>query len=331
MGELRPLMLRIADHSEGTEMSDRTAGANFDMKALWLVATWMVLGVTHLHGQILHPAGPLPSFEVATIKPSNGGNAIPSISTPSESRTIDVTARNLIEQAYNIPWTPGLNQRVVGGPGWIDNDRYDVEARIDESLVATLGKMSKEQQKEQASLMMQSLLADRFKLKVHFESRELPVYALVVAKGGAKLAVGKESSPATEDKPSRPDVGFPTGSEDLLKGLLVVYRGQTAEMTAKAATLDELVHWFAGYSEIGGRTVVNQTALHGNYDFTLHWTRERLTAPAQQGSQPSTLSTDPDGPPLFTALQEQLGLRLVSTKAPVEVLVIDYIERPSEN
>jgi bla regulator protein blaR1 len=301
------------------------------MKALWLAATWMVLGVAQLHGQILHATGPLPSFEVATIKPSSGGNAIPSISTPSESRTINVTARNLIEQAYQIPWTAGLNQRVVGGPGWIDNERYDIEARIDESLVATLGKMSNEQQKEQTSLMMQSLLADRFKLKVHFESRELPVYALVVAKGGPKLAPARESPPTTEDNQPRPSVGFPTGSGDLRKGVLVVYRGQTAEMTAKGATVDELVHWFAGYSEIGGRTVVNQTALPGTYDFTLHWTRERLAAPGQQGSQPSALSTDPDGPSLFTALQEQLGLRLVSTKAPVEVLVIDHIERPSEN
>jgi bla regulator protein BlaR1 len=163
-------------------MNERAAGANFAPKALRLVTTWMVLGIGHLYGQILHATGPLPSFEVATIKPSNGGNAIPSINTPSESRTINVTARNLIEQAYHIPWTPVFNERVVGGPGWIDNDRYDVEARIDESLVATFGRMSNEQQKELTSLMMQSLLADRFKLKVHFESRELPVYALVVAK-----------------------------------------------------------------------------------------------------------------------------------------------------
>jgi bla regulator protein BlaR1 len=121
-------------------------------------------------------------------------------------------------------------------------------------------------------------------------------------------------------------------TEDLQKGILVLYRGQTAEMTAKGATLDELVHWFAGYSEISGRTVVNQTGLPGTYAFTLHWTREQLTAPGQQGVQAgSALSTDPEGPALFTALQEQLGLRLVSTKGPVEVLVIDHIDRPSEN
>src|ERR1700733_8671919 len=80
---------------------------------------------------------------------------------------MNVTARNLIEQAYGIPWTSSRNERVVGGPSWIDNNRYDVDARIDESLVGSFEKLSHEERKEQMSLMMQSLLADRFKLKVH--------------------------------------------------------------------------------------------------------------------------------------------------------------------
>jgi uncharacterized protein (TIGR03435 family) len=101
---------------------------------------------------------------VATVKPSNGDNTIPSVSTATESRTMNLTARNLIEQAYDIPWTPGRNERVVGGPGWIDNNRYDVDARIDQSLLARFEMLSHEERKEQMSLMMQSLLADRFKL-----------------------------------------------------------------------------------------------------------------------------------------------------------------------
>jgi uncharacterized protein (TIGR03435 family) len=84
---------------------------------------------------------------VATIKPSSGGNAIPSISTPTGSRTINVSARNLIEQAYRIPWTFNLNERVVGGPDWIDTIRYNVDARIDPALADALQKMSNEQQK----------------------------------------------------------------------------------------------------------------------------------------------------------------------------------------
>jgi bla regulator protein blaR1 len=296
-------------------------------KAWWLVATWAAFGVGQLYGQILHATGPLPSFEVATVKPSNGDNAIPSVSTATESRTMNVTARNLIEQAYSIPWTPGLNERIVGGPGWIDNNRYDVDARIDESLVASFEKLSHEERKEQTSLMMQSLLADRFKLKVHFQSSELPTYGLVIAKGGPRLTVTKNVPTNTGD-----DQPPPTRAEDVRKGILVLYRGQAAEMTAKAATLDDLVHWLAGYSEIGGRTVVNRTGLPGRYDFTLRWTRERLTAQGPLDERlRSAPSNVPEAPALFTALQEQLGLRLMSTKGAVEVLVIDHIDLPSQN
>ena len=162
---------------------------------------------------------------------------------------------------------------------------------------------------------MQSLLADRFKLKVHFQSAELPIYALMFANGGPKLTVTKDVPTTTgEDRPP-PKAGFPMRAEDVRKGILVLYRGQTAEMAAKAATLDELVHWLAGYSEIGGRTVVNRARLPGRYDFTLRWTRERLIAqgPLDEQLRSAPLNV-PEAPGLFTALQEQLGLRLISTK-----------------
>jgi uncharacterized protein (TIGR03435 family) len=290
----------------------------------------VAFGVAQLPAQILHATGPLPSFEVATVKPSTDGDAVPSVSTLTESRTMNVTARNLIEQAYRIPWTPGVNQRVVGGPAWIDSDHYDVDARVDESQAAALSAMSNQQQKEQTSLMMQALLADRFKLRVHFESRELPIYGLAVAKGGSKLAAAKETS-MEDDGPQRPSAVVPSSAEGLRKGIFVQYRGQEAEMTAKGVTLDQLVHWLAGYSEIGGRTVVDQTGLGGTYDFTLRWTRERLSAPPPSDPSGATSSTQPEAPALFTSLTEQLGLRLISTKGPVEVLAIDHIEKPSEN
>jgi len=306
----------------------------------WLATACLAVCAGPLYGQILHATAPAPSFEVATIKPSSGGNAIPSISTPAESRTTNVSARNLIERAYRIPWTSSLNERVIGGPGWIDTIRYDVDARIDPALAGALQKMSNEQRKDQTSLMMQSLLADRFKLKVHFESRVLPIYALVVAKVGPRLAPASEPSAAGADQPPQPSLPAnpepakpqPAAPDDLRKGIFVLYRGQQAEMTARGVTLDGLVHWLAGYSEIGGRTVVNQTGLSGAYDFTLRWTREPLTAAGQQDDSPnSAASPESAGPAMFTALQEQLGLRLQSTKGPVEVLVIDHIEKPSEN
>lgn len=305
-------------------------GVNLLWQTQWLATACLTVCAGPLYGQILHATAPLPSFEVATIKPSGEGNAIPSFSTPTESRTTNVTARNLIEQAYRIPWTPSLNERVIGGPDWIDAIHYDVDARIDPALADALEKMPNEQRRDETSLMMQSLLADRFKLKVHFESRQLPIYALLVAKSGPKLAPANEPTDAGRDQPPQPSI--PRKPEDVRKGILVLYRGQQAEMTAKGVTVDGLVRWLAGYSEIGGRTVVNQTGLTGAYDFTLRWTRERLTAAGQQDdSQNSATSPETEGPALFTALQEQLGLRLQSSKGPVEVVVIDHVEKPSEN
>jgi bla regulator protein BlaR1 len=313
-------------------MREGENGVRSNQKAWWLVATWAAFGFGQLYGQILHATGPLPSFEVATIKPSNGDDAIPSVSTATESRTMNVTARNLIEQAYGIPWTPGRNDRIMGGPGWIDNNRYDVDARIDDSLAARFEKLSYEERKAQMSLMMQSLLADRFNLKVHFQSSELPIYGLIIAKGGPKLTVTKDVPTTNGDDQPPAKVSIPTRAEDVRKGILVLYRGQAAEMTAKAATLDVLVNWLAGYSEIGGRPVMNQTGLPGPYDFTLRWTRERLIAQGPLDEQlRSAPSNVPDAPGLFTALQEQLGLRLMPTKGAVEVLVIDQIDLPSQN
>ena len=273
-----------------------------------MCVTCLALGVLQARAQILHATGPLPSFEVATIKPSAEGKVIPSISTPTESRTMDVTARNLIEQAYRIPWTPGLNERVLGGPEWIDTVHYDVDARIDASLVSAFATMPNEQRKDQIGLMMQSLLAERFKLRVHFESRELPIYALAVAKGGAKLAAAKEPAAIGEQEDSQRAGAIPLPSaEGLRKGIFVQYRGQQAEMTAKGVTLDELVHWLAGYSEIGGRTVVDQTRLGGTCDFTLRWTRERLGAPPAQSEQSGAgAGSEPESRGLFPVFRSSL-------------------------
>jgi uncharacterized protein (TIGR03435 family) len=156
-------------------------------------------------------------------------------------------------------------------------------------------KMNPAQQREQVSLMEQSLLADRFKLKVHFETREMPGFALVIAKGGPKL------TPAKDGESTR----------------LSLHQN---EMTATAITLDQWIH----SPFLGGRVVVDQTGLKGTYNFTLTWSDQPVNSDAGQ-------ENGTDAPSLFTAVQEQMGLKLVPTKAPVEVIVIDHIERPSEN
>jgi len=203
-------------------MSESATRAKFYQKALSLAAISMVIGIAQLYGQVLHATGPLPSFEVATIKPASGHGSIPSKATPAESRTTNVTTRNLIEQAYQIPWTLDLNDRVLGGPGWIDSNRYDIDARIDESLSAALEKMPNDKRKEQTNLMIQSLLADRFKLKVHFEVRELPAFALMVAKGGPKLTPAGELPLSSGEGQPTADVAFPPRAENMRKGIVVL-------------------------------------------------------------------------------------------------------------
>ena len=276
--------------------------------------------------QIIHASDPLPSFEVATIKPASPQPHLSSVS-PGEVTISNVTVRNLIEQAYGIPWTAAENERVLGGPAWLDSNRYDIVARIPSDLAEAQQKLSRDQQKRQVSLMLQSLLVERFQLKVHFESRDLTVYALVVAKPSPHLVASTNEVESTAQE-SRGPGQLPSKPEDVHHGIAVFYNGQSAQMTAKQASLDDLARWFAGYSEVGGRPVVNQTGLSGFYDFTLRWTRQSLAAAPQPGSSDGA---DSDAPPLFTALPGQLGLRLKTTKAPVEVILIDHVDPPTGN
>ncbi|HTV09679.1 MAG TPA: TIGR03435 family protein [Candidatus Aquilonibacter sp.] len=280
--------------------------------------------------QIIHASGPLPSFEVATIKPASP-QPLPSSASPAEVRISNVTVRNLVEQAYGVPWTSAENERVLGGPAWLDANHYDIVARIPGDLAEAQQKLSRDEQKRQISLMLQSLLAERFHLKVHFETKVLTVYALVVARPKPGLVESTrhfESSESSESSAQANDVAIrlPSKPEDLRHGILVLYNGQMAEMTARQASMDDLARWFAGYSEVGGRPVVNETGLSGLYDFSLRWMRQSLA-----GTSPGGLLDAADAPPLFTALPEQLGLRLKSDKAPVEVILIDRADPPTDN
>ena len=286
------------------------------------IAAPVVVGFVYMlaaPAQILHSTGRLPSFEVATVKPVQP-RPIPVPPPPGatdnrppppkkvgigklggqQSDLVHLTlpANLLILFAFNLPFG-SERTRIMGGPEWLGSDQYEIQAKINDSLYAAMQKMTPSQQREQVDLMEQSLLADRFKLKVHFETREMPVYALVVAKGGPKLTQANE--------------GEATSISSL-----------NCEMTAKAISLDDFAH-SSLWTPIDGRLVLNQTGLKGTYDFTLNWAQDQAAAPAP--GQDSA----PDLSPIFTAIQQQLGLRLVPSKAPVEVIVIDHIERPSEN
>lgn len=264
-----------------------------------------------LNGQVLHADSPLPSFDVATIRPSQG-DSLHIVRSAGELHMLDVTVRYLLEQAYNIPWTNGAKDRIRGGPGWMDNDHYDLDAKIGPEAAVTLEQMPEEQRRRQMNLRLQTLLADRLRLKVHFETHQEPVFAIMTGKNGPKL------TPASSTE----------GQQGL--GISVRYNGQAAQMTAKGASLGDLANWLTGYSEMGGQPVVDQTGLTQRYDFVLNWTRERALSSGEQSGESETPAGS-GGPALSTALQEQLGLKLVNTRGPVKIIVVDSIERPTEN
>lgn len=210
--------------------------------------------------------------------------------------------KNLISFAYDVrPF------QISGAGGWIDTERYDIDARAvtsDANTPMNPAKMSQEQRKILERL--RGLLADRFQLVLHSETKEQPVYALVVNKGGPKL---QES---TEPRGLIRKMG---------RGTL---KGQAVGLGMLALNLSNEL----------GRRVIDKTRLAGKYDFELKWASSPASS-APLGATPQTGElappADPDGPSIFIALQEQLGLRLQSEKGPAEVLVIDRAERPSKN
>lgn len=268
-----------------------------------------------LRAQILHATAPLPSFEVATIKPRDPGTMLRINAPGSEDifRTVG-TVQNLIAQAYNLPATS--TGRIDGGPSWANRDWYVIQARISAELFTRMQKMTFAERREEINLMMQSLLADRFQLTVHFETREMQVYELVVAKDGPKLPppnLPPPSSAASDPSKPPPDM---RGSVQMSQGIL----------SARNVTIDGMLQ--APFLGLGGRPIVNKTGLTETYNLTLRWTPQQPATSSPDGAPPAPDGSDVS---IFTALQEQLGLRLVPAKAPVEIVVIDHIETPSEN
>ena len=200
--------------------------------------------------------------------------------------------------------------RVVGAPDWMKSDRYDIDARIDAADMAAW--QNPATQKERLHTVMQSLLAERCKLAVHREMREKPVYALVVGKNGPKLQEAASVAPAAI-LAKHPNVGAIPGGG----GMFGFGTGGNMELYGASVETLAIV-----LSNMAGRLVVDKTGLTGTYDIKLQMLQPG--PPAADGAQ------DP-GPSIFTVVQEQLGLRLESAKDSVETLVIDHVERPTEN
>ncbi len=269
---------------------------------------------------------PAPKFEVASIKPSNESGGLFRVGLDPSGRFIanNITVKFLLEQAFGMK-----DSQISGVPGWVDSEHYDIQAKAEDSFAQQ--KLSRDERFRQVTLMMQSLLADRFKLVVRHETKELPVYALTVAKGGSKLHEAAPGPSEPDSPPPPPPPGGPRGPGGPPgRGGIRMMPG---EFNANAVGMDRLADILA---RIVGRVVVNETGLTGQYDFTLKWTPEQGEGPMMRGPvgpppADAPPPPDPNGPTIFSALQEQLGLKLESQKSPIDTIVIEHVERPSEN
>jgi uncharacterized protein (TIGR03435 family) len=278
-------------------------------------------------------SAPMPSFEAASVKPNRSGDGRHGGTGmwPSEWTLTNVTTKYLIELAYNDNLAGALlrDELLLGGPSWVNSEKYDVDAKVEASLAGKLRKLSPEQQEAQLSLMVQSLLTDRFKLKVSHESKEFPIYALVVAKGGPKFLPTRFTPSGLPGADLKGPGGKPLPPAPAGKQRFWLH-GDMRHLAMLLSRIPDI-----------GRLVLDQTGIKGNYDCVFEWaqdqSQESIHAGILNGSEDGKPATDnapsPEspGPSIFTAIQEQLGLKLESTTGPVEVLVIDHVERPSEN
>ncbi len=254
-------------------------------------------------------------FEVASVKPAANPEGRALVQALQGRLTMtNLSLRRLILIAYCVQ-----DYQLLGDPPWAASEHYDVQAKAD-------GNPSVQQLE---GPMLRALLEDRFKMVVHRETRQLPVYELTVASGGAKLQHTKEGSCvhyAVDAPPPPPTAGQAPpnycGFKGSADGLNRTLEGRGISMQALAASLSRT------YNSVLGRNVIDVTGLAGLFDIHLTWTIDDLSGAAHPGA---ALPADTTGPPIVTALQEQLGLKLRTGKGPVEVLVMDHIEKPSAN
>lgn len=258
--------------------------------------------------------GSRPSFEVASIKPNRsvGVTFMPPIETDDYFAWTGCTLKSLIRYAYRV-----RDWQIEGEPGWVNSQRWDVEAKAEEKGVSAASKPRDPNARDAIKIMLQSLLEDRFKLRFQRQTKQSSVYNLVLAKGGAKITLDDDQSP-----PARPE----WGTSLVQRGAV---RATPDSIEGRAVPIAALVSILLSSSD---RPVIDCTNLKGLYNFRMKWSLEDSGPAGSTG--PSSPIADVNtnfGPALFTAIQEQLGLRLESAKAPVEFIVISSVQKPSAN
>ena len=259
------------------------------------------------------PYTPTLTFDLAAVRENTAdlshGYTMSTANPPHGSKfsATNHTARDLILQAYGLQ-----SFQIIGGPDWLDRARFVIEAKSDAATDEAMAKLSNDQARLEKQHMLQVLLADRFKLKVHQDTKDLPAFALVIAKNGLKMQEAKGEKPGPDELKRFGDRPIPP-----LYQLGDGRRGY--QFFAHGASMTRITDMLAGQFNT---TVVDKTGLTATYDFTLQY-NGTVTAREIEGVEA--------WPPLTTAIQDQLGLKLESIKAPTPTLVIDHLERPSEN
>jgi uncharacterized protein (TIGR03435 family) len=254
-----------------------------------------------------------PGFEVVSIRRNVSNTGFGLTYTVDGFSMTDLPVRAVIVNAYGLHDQELIigGKLIAGGPGWINSDRYDIRAKMSQSDSDRLQKLGEDQRLVETRRMLQAMLADRFKLKVHSVPEETAGYSLLVGDHGPKLkesvaAAPPESAPDAEATPSR-------------GGLFAV----PGTITSKGGSMAQLAFVLTGALH---SPVTDRTGLTGAYDFTLKYSPDDLRPPDGSGTP-----SDSSGPSVFTAVREQLGLKLQRGKGSMETIVIDFIEKPSEN
>ncbi len=281
---------------------------------------------------------PTAKFEVASIRPAAPQDVhrmmMRIMDSPTDSRfyATNATLKMLVRVAYDVQ-----DAQIEGGPSWLDSDHYDIQAKADSTVDAELKKLPPDEAKLVKERMLQELLADRFHLKIARQTKQMPVYALVVAKNGPKLQPSKMATGApdtNEEGPSaQPGAILPNAKPGTM--MMRMQRGGEMALQTVAGSMEGLAQALSTQMH---RIVLDKTGLKGTYDFTLSWVPEEGEGPMMAGppglppgGAGPTPEPDSSGPSIFTALEDQLGLKLKSEKGPVNALEIVSASQPTPN
>lgn len=276
---------------------------------LLVIAVFLAVIAARTSGQQKKPQFAPFRFDVVSVKP-NKSDQFAHIEDTGDGDGI--TFRNMSLNVI-ILYAYALRDMSLpsGSPDWIRANRYDIQAKVGEADLPAFHKLTKDQRR----LMLQDILADRFKMKVHEERKETPVYALMIAKNGPRL---KKVEPG-----EKRITGLENKDGTIVQGQLLYSRGP-GQIIGQEVPMELLAESLSG---LAGRPVVDHTGIAGVYDFKLEWEPDRSPPRAEPGE----IATDTSGPSIFSALEEQLGLKLEPQKVAIPMIVIDHIEEPSEN